>query len=86
MGWMGENHFVPLPIALYGVALLMAAIAYEVLQDRIIADQGAESLLKHAIGSDHKGKISPLLYGYAIVLVFINQWVASAAYVFVALV
>ena len=59
---MGENHFAPLPTALYGVVLLMAAIAYYVLQQAIIAAQGERSLLRQAVGGDWKGKLSPLLY------------------------
>src|SRR5690242_8329425 len=61
-GWMGENHFAPLPTALYGVVLLMAAIAYWILAHAIIATQGPQSLLRQAIGADWKGKASPLLY------------------------
>ena len=59
-GWMGENHFAAAPTALYGVVLLMAAIAYWILQQLIIASQGRDSLLKKAVGSDWKGKLSPL--------------------------
>src|SRR5260370_17870892 len=61
-GWMGENHFTAVPTALYGVVLLMAAIAYLVLQQAIIRSQGQESILKKAIGRDWKGKLSPGLY------------------------
>ena len=61
-GWMGENHFAALPTALYGVVLLMAAIAYWILQRTIMAAQGPDSLLATAVGSDLKGKLSPLLY------------------------
>ncbi|MSO48550.1 MAG: DUF1211 domain-containing protein [Acidobacteria bacterium] len=61
-GWMGENHFGAAPSALYGVVLLMAAIAYWILQQCIIASQGPDSLLKRAVGSDWKGKLSPVLY------------------------
>ena len=84
-GWMGENHFSALPVALYGFVLLMAAIAYWILQQRIIASQGEDSILKNAIGSDWKGKLSPVLYATAIVLAYLSQWVAIAIYVFVAL-
>ena len=84
-GWMGENHFAPVPAAVYGAVLLMAAIAYFVLQRRIIVSQGPDSLLKRAIGSDWKGKLSPLLYVAGIVLAFVNQWLAIALYVLVAL-
>src|SRR5205809_4315138 len=65
-GWMGENHFAAVPSALYGVVLLMAAIAYSVLQQTIIRAQGHESILRKAIGRDWKGKLSLLLYVLAI--------------------
>ena len=84
-GWMGENHFAPLPTAVYGAVLLAAAIAYYVLQQMIIAHQGRKSKLRAAIGRDLKGKISPLLYLAAIPLAFVNQWISDALYVFVAL-
>lgn len=84
--WMGENHFAPTPAALYGAVLLMAAIAYFVLQQRIIASQGADSLLQKAIGNDWKGKVSPPLYALAIPLAFFRAWLALALYVLVALI
>ncbi len=84
-GWMGENHFAALPTALYGVVLLMAAIAYFVLQWTLIHDDGGDSLLKTAIGSDFKGKISPVIYIAGIACAFVSQWVAGALYVLVAL-
>jgi uncharacterized membrane protein len=84
-GWMGENHFATVPAAAYGVVLLMAAIAYWILQQRIIASQGEGSILKRAIGSDWKGKLSPLLYVAAIALAFVSPWVAVAIYTLVAL-
>jgi uncharacterized membrane protein len=84
-GWMGENHFAPAPTALYGVALLMSAIAYWLLQRTILAAQGHDSLLAVAIGNDVKGKISPILYAIAIGSAFVHQWIAGAIYVFVAL-
>lgn len=83
-GWMGENHFAAMPTALYGLVLLMAAIAYWLLQQLIIASQGADSILKHAVGSDWKGKLSPLLYASAIPLAFVSPWISMALYVFVA--
>lgn len=83
-GWMGENHFAAVPTALYGVVMLMAAIAYWILQQMIIASQGQDSLLQKAIGSDWKGKISPVLYFMAIPLAFWSQWVAQGIYVLVA--
>ena len=84
-GWMGENHFAALPTALYGAALLMPAIAYFVLQQLIIAAQGPNSVLKRAIGSDWKGKASPILYAIAIPAAFWSRWVSLSIYVGVAL-
>lgn len=84
-GWMGENHFGSAPSALYGVVLLMAAIAYWILQQLIISSQGASSILKNAVGSDWKGKLSPVLYAVAIPLAFWWQWGALGLYAFVAL-
>jgi uncharacterized membrane protein len=83
--WLGENHFAAQPTALYGLALLMPAIAYVLLQKAIIAQQGAESPLQRALGSDIKGKISPVLYVAAIGLSFVAPWAAQAIYVLVAL-
>src|ERR1044071_620278 len=71
-GWMGENHFAPLPTAVYGVVMLAASIAYYILQKLIIAQQGANSKLKAAVGKDIKGKLSPLIYVAAIALAFVN--------------
>ena len=85
-GWMGENHFAALPTALYGGVLLMAAIAYWILQQLIIAAQGPDSLLKKAIGTDWKGKLSPFVYVVAILAAFKAQWISQALYVAVALV
>lgn len=84
-GWMGENHFAPLPTAVYGIVLLGAAIAYYILQNQIVAAHEANANLKAALGNDLKGKISPLIYVAAIILAFINQWISDALYVFVAL-
>lgn len=84
-GWMGENHFAAGPTALYGVILLFAAIAYYVLQGRIVSLQGKHSKLKEAIGRDLKGKASIWLYVAGIALAFWNTWFAIALYVFVAL-
>jgi uncharacterized membrane protein len=84
-GWMGENHFAPVPTALYGVVLLMAAIAYWILQRAIIREHGDDSLLTKAVGVDLKGKLSPLLYLIAIISTFFQQWIAQALYVLVAL-
>ncbi len=85
-GWMGENHFAATPSALYGVVLLMAAIAYWILQQLIIASQGPDSLLKRAVGGDWKGKASPAAYAAAIPLAFWSQWVSLGLYVLVALI
>jgi uncharacterized membrane protein len=85
-GWMGENHFAAAPSALYGAVLLMAAIAYWILQQLIIASQGRESLLKQAVGSDWKGKVSPVIYAIAIPLAFWSKWISPALYVLVALI
>ncbi|APZ44479.1 hypothetical protein BW247_01655 [Acidihalobacter ferrooxydans] len=83
-GWMGENHFGAVPTALYGVVLLMAAMAYWILVSRIIAANGAESQLTRAIGSDRKGKLSVALYAVAIPVAVYLPWLAQAAYVAVA--
>jgi uncharacterized membrane protein len=83
--WIGENHLAPTPVAVYGFVLLMAAIAYFILQHAIIAQQGPGSLLAKAIGRDWKGKISPLCYLAAIPLAFVSPWIASGLYVLVAL-
>lgn len=85
-GWMGENHFATLPAAAYGFVLLMAAIAYWILQQRLIASQGEGSILRTAVRKDWKGKLSPLLYLSAIGLAFASRWVAVAIYAFVALI
>lgn len=84
-GWMGENHFAAGPSALYGGVLLAAAIAYWILQQSIIGEQGPGSPLQAMIGSDWKGKLSPVLYALAIVSTFFWLWVAQALYVLAAL-
>jgi uncharacterized membrane protein len=84
-GWMGENNFATLPTAIYGVALLMPAMAYYLLQLAILKREGSDSVLAHAIGSDWKGKISPVLYILGIGLSFIGTWMACAVYALVAL-
>ena len=86
-GWMGENHFTTVPTALYGVVLLMAAIAYYVLQQAIIRSEGQDSILRKAIGRDWKGKLSPLLYIVAIVAAVLrSSWIAQAILVIAALI
>ena len=84
-GWMGENHFASVPTALYGIVLLMAAIAYWTLQQTLIASEGSASILKKAVGRDRKGKISPLFYVAGIASSLYFPWVAQAVYVFAAL-
>jgi len=85
-GWMGENHFAALPTALYGAVLLMAAIAYWILQRTIISSEGKDSLLARAVGRDLKGNLSVLIYAIAIPLAFASQWLAQGLFVFVALI
>jgi uncharacterized membrane protein len=85
-GWMGENHFAPATVAIYGVVMLMAAIAYWILQQLIIASQGKKSLLKKAVGGDWKGKVSPACYALAIVCAYWSPWISMGLYVFVALI
>jgi TMEM175 potassium channel family protein len=85
-GWMGQNHFAAAPSAFYGAVLLMAAIAYWILQERIIASQGADSLLRRAVGKDWKGKMSPVVYVVAIPAAYWSQWVSQGLYVLVALI
>jgi uncharacterized membrane protein len=84
-GWMGANHFAAAPSAVYGGVLLMAAVAYWILQQLIIKSQGHGSLLKKAIGRDWKGKVSPLIYLIAIPMAFWSPWVSQGLYVLVAL-
>jgi len=83
--WVGENHFASTPMALYGVVLLMAAIAYTILQTMIVAAEGDESLLKAAVGRDVKGKLSLGGYSIAIAMAFVSQWLSGLLYVVVAL-
>jgi uncharacterized membrane protein len=85
-GWMGENHFTTMPTALYGVVLLMAAIAYYLLQQVIIATQGQDSILKKAIGRDWKGKLSPVLYITGILVALRFSWFSQAIFVIAALI
>ena len=85
-GWVGENHFASAPAALYGVVLLMAAIAYFILQQQIIATQGEDSLLKKAVGADWKGKLSPITYATAIPLAFWYPLLSMTLYVAMALI
>ena len=83
--WTGENHFAATPMAVYGIVLLMAAIAYYILQSIIIRLDGPDSILARAVGRDVKGKISPVLYLVAIPSAFLSSWISGALYVIVAL-
>jgi len=85
-GWMGENEFAQIPSAAYGLVLLMAGIAYLLLQRAIIAHDGPSSVLLRAIGSDWKGNLSALLYVVAIASTLWTKWIAQAIYVLVALI
>ncbi len=85
-GWMGENHFAPIPTAIYGLILFMSGFAYFILQQHIIKSQGSDSLLKRAIGSDWKAKASLGFYSIAIIGTFWSQWIAVALYILVALI
>jgi len=84
--WMGENHFAALPVALYGVVLLLAAIAYFTLTRTLISHHGQDSTLATAVGEDFKGKISVLIYAVAIPLAFVKPWFGCALYVLVAVI
>jgi uncharacterized membrane protein len=83
-GWMGENHFAPVPTAAYGLILLMAAIAYWMLQQLIIRSQGASSLLRKAVGRDWKGHVSPVLYVIGILAALAAPYLAGGIYALVA--
>jgi uncharacterized membrane protein len=84
--WMGENHFTPVPTALYGVVLLLAGLAYVILQRTLIALHGRDSTLATAIIRDRKGPISLALYAIAIVASYFLPWLGGALYALVALV
>jgi uncharacterized membrane protein len=85
-GWMGENGFAAWPVALYGVILLLAAVAYYILTRALLAVHDADSTLAKAVGEDFKGRISIVLYLAAIALAFLNPWLACGLYVVVALI
>lgn len=86
-GWMGENHFETVPVAVYGVVLLCCALAYFILMKVLMAQHGRDSMLSQAIGDDFKGKISILFYVIGIgCALFWNRWAACACYVLVALI
>jgi uncharacterized membrane protein len=84
--WMGENHFEKTPSAVYGVTLLMAAIAYYIMQSRILRLEGPHSVLAIAAGKDKKGKISPVIYAIAIPMAYVSPWISGSLYVLVALI
>ncbi|WP_242916082.1 TMEM175 family protein [Pontibacter liquoris] len=83
-GWIGENHFAPIPMACYGLVLLFNAIAYTILQHRIIKSHGPDSILAKAIGKDIKGKLSPVLYLAGICAASVSSWLSGGIYVLVA--
>jgi uncharacterized membrane protein len=83
--WMGENYFAAWPVALYGVVLLLAAIAYFILTRALIALHGRESVLATAVGRDRKGKVSIVIYLAAVPLAFVDAWISCALYVLVAI-
>jgi uncharacterized membrane protein len=85
-GWMGQNHFSPAPTAAYGAVLLLAAIAYFILQNIIVADHGRDSKIAREIGEDWKGKLSVFLYVAGIACAFWHGWVSSVIYTLVALI
>jgi len=83
--WMGENHFAPIPVAVYGVTLLMSGVAYYILQQTIISLQGPTSKLKRLLGRDWKGRSSPIFYLAAILLAFVNPVISEVLYALVAI-
>jgi len=85
-GWMGENHFAPAPVALYGAVLLMAAVSYTILVRATLKVEGPDSLLAQAIGLDRKGNLSLLLYAVGIAASFFATWLSGAMYIIVALI
>jgi uncharacterized membrane protein len=84
--WIGANHLAPLPTALYGVSLLMPAIAYSLLQRALVRAEGGTSTLAHALGADFKGKVSVVLYAVAIAAAFVSPWISIALFILVALI
>ncbi len=85
-GWMGASHLAPVPTAAYGVVLLMAAVAWLILQAAIIRHQGPGSRLAAALGGDVKGRISAACYGAAVAVAFVEPWISAGLYVLVALI
>ena len=84
-GWVNENHFAAVPVALYGFVLLMSGVSYYVLERVLIAHHPKDSQLARAVGNDYKGIASVVLYAVAIALSFVNPWISCGIYVFVAL-
>jgi len=84
-GWMGENHFAPLPTALLGVDLFMAGVAYYILAQCLVAIHGKDSVIGKAVGKDVKGKISVLVYGVAIIASLLSPWISLGLYAVVAI-
>jgi uncharacterized membrane protein len=84
-GWMGENHFTPLPSALYGAVLLVAAVAYNVLQRLIVTRGGADPRVVASLDRDYKGKLSPVFYAAGVAVSFWRPWLAGCVYLLVAL-
>jgi uncharacterized membrane protein len=84
-GWMGENEFAPLPTAVYGVSLLMPALAWKIMQWTLVRAEGHDSALAQAIGSDIKGRLSLVLYLFGVAVAFIDTWIAGAMYLLVTL-
>ncbi len=85
-GWMGENRFAALPVALYGIVFLLASVAYFILVRTLIALHGRDSVLATALGRDYKGKISLVMYAAAIPLAFVNPWISFTVYIFLAII
>lgn len=83
--WIGEEHFATVPMSFYGFILLMCAIAYTLLQNKLIQLHGKESLLQHAVKDDKKGKISIICYASAIPLAFVAPWISGILYIAIAL-
>jgi uncharacterized membrane protein len=83
--WMGENHNAPVPTCAYGIVMMLAGIAYYILERTIIAGEGPESTLAEAVGQEKKGLVSVILYGLAVPLAFVHQGISDAIYVLVAL-
>ncbi len=83
---VGENHFAALPVALYGVVLLLAAVAYFILSRALIALHGRDSLLAEALGRDVKGKVSIVIYALGIPVAFVQPWISFGMYVVVAII